>query len=378
MNIVLTMRAEIVCLVILIFLWIYSSIYNKGNDERTFLRICGCSTLHVIFDIITVYTVNHLNEIPNWVNWICHVVFFMAAIMFCYEFLNYIIRVSYSKEMARKISIISAILPVGYLCSIPFLEITYMLGDGTNYSSGPCVYAGYGCTVLLFAASIAVLIRNRDKLAKNARRALFPMVMFMACGVVGQIIVPELLFTGIEITLVTVGMYFAVENPTEKYRSKAMMDIDTMVKNKNCFDEEIAMLGRQYASGVSVKELAIVVCDLNGLKTVNDTYGHMAGDELIKLAANALKDCLVSAYDIYRVGGDEFVAIYINENVVEAEWEVAQMKKQFVKYHTKEGYVLSMAVGMADGSDSDDASGIAMVADKRMYLNKQAMKAKKA
>ena len=374
MNILLTIRAEIICLVIQVFLLVYSALYNKSKTERIFLRICCWGLVHVVFDVITVYTVNHLETVPRGVNWLCHVVFFMSAIMFCYECLNYIFRVSYSEKITKKLRIISTAIPVLYLALIPFLEIEYPMGRGTNYSFGPCVYVGYGCTVVLFVSSVAVIIINFNKIEKSVRRALLPMLLFMAGGVMYQIFVPEFLFTGAEVTLVTVGMYFAVENPAERYRSRAHIDLDTSVKSKNCYDEEVVILQQKYRSGVSPKDVVCVVCDLNGLKNVNDTYGHLVGDELIRLAASALKDHLKSAYNIYRVGGDEFVAIYLDEQVPRAESEVEQVRKHSGELHTGNGYPLSMAIGLAKSSEGDSILDVVAVADKNMYQEKAKMK----
>ena len=375
MNILLTIRAEIICLVIQIFLLVFGILYNRSKTERIFLRICCCGLIHVVFDIITVYTVNHLETVPTWVNWLCHVIFFMAAIMFCYEFLNYIFLISYSEKTAKKLRLISTAVPVLYLILIPFLKIEYLVGRGTNYSFGPCVYAGYGCTVVLFASSVMVIIIRFKHLERNVRRALIPMVMFMAAGVAYQIFVPEFLFTGAEVTLVTVGIYFALENPMERYRSRAFIDLDTSLKSKNCYDEDMAAFKQKYRSGVSAGDVACVVCDLNDLKIVNDTYGHLVGDELIRLAASLLKDYLKNAYDIYRVGGDEFVAIYVDEEVSKAEQEVEQARNHAIKFHTENGYPLSIAIGFAKSSDGDSVLDVVAAADKNMYQEKAKMKA---
>ena len=374
MNILLTIRAEIICLVIQVFLLVYSALYNKSKTERIFLRICCWGLIHVVFDIITVYTVNHLETVPKGVNWLCHVIFFMAAIMFCYEFLNYIFRISYPEKITKKLRIISTAVPVLYFVLIPFLKIDYPAGRGTNYSYGPCVFAGYGCTVVLFVSSIVMILINNKKIEKSVRRALIPMVLFMFGSVMYQIFVPEFLFTGADVTLVTVGMYFAVENPTERYRSRAFIDLDTSVKSKNCYDEDVVTLEQKYRSCVSPKDVACVVCDLNGLKNVNDTYGHLVGDELIRLAASALKDHLKSAYDIYRVGGDEFVAIYVDEQVYRAEQEVNQVQNHSGKLHTGNGCPLSMAIGLAKSSEGDSILDVVAAADKKMYQEKAKMK----
>lgn len=59
----------------------------------------------------------------------------------------------------------------------------------------------------------------------------------------------------------------------------------------------------------SVSDMTIIMMDLNGLKTMNDTYGHIAGDELIIGAAKCMQTSMGEYGKVYRIGGDEFVAL---------------------------------------------------------------------
>ena len=89
MNVVLIVRAELVCIVILLYLFFFSLRYWENEEKKRFLRMCICALGHVTFDMITVYTVNHLETIPLWINNLLHMVFYEFAIVFCYEFLCY-------------------------------------------------------------------------------------------------------------------------------------------------------------------------------------------------------------------------------------------------------------------------------------------------
>ena len=86
MNILLILREEIVCFIVLSFLFFYSHIYSKGEQKR-FIRACAYAIGHVIFDIITVITVN--NDVHPTINWICHIIFYYFALLFCYELFKY-------------------------------------------------------------------------------------------------------------------------------------------------------------------------------------------------------------------------------------------------------------------------------------------------
>ena len=90
----LVLREEIVCTIILLFLMFYY-LRNKVKDkEQPFLKISIFALLHLIFDILTVITVNHADVVPDLVNRILHVCFYLAGICFSMAFYNYIVNLT--------------------------------------------------------------------------------------------------------------------------------------------------------------------------------------------------------------------------------------------------------------------------------------------
>ena len=76
----LILREELLCVMILVFLMLYY-IFNKVKDkEMLFLRLSSVSLLHVLLDIITVMTVNHLDTVPELVNRFLHILFYLSGI----------------------------------------------------------------------------------------------------------------------------------------------------------------------------------------------------------------------------------------------------------------------------------------------------------
>ncbi|MGN0657864.1 MAG: diguanylate cyclase [Ruminiclostridium sp.] len=141
-----------------------------------------------------------------------------------------------------------------------------------------------------------------------------------------QIFIPELLFTGAGVTIITIGIFFALENPSRVYAKKRTPMLIRERKNRACFEEDF----QKYKSRIEnmtdeAFQIGIIVCDLNGLKHTNDTYEHTVGDRMIAAAAAILRDELKSAKEIYRTGGDEFVAIYVGDDcrhIAEDIWRV--------------------------------------------------------
>jgi diguanylate cyclase (GGDEF)-like protein/putative nucleotidyltransferase with HDIG domain len=133
-------------------------------------------------------------------------------------------------------------------------------------------------------------------------------------------------------------------------------------------------LGRAQRTGSS---LAVIVCDLDGFKQVNDRFGHMAGNKVLRVIANGLREQCGPTDYVARMGGDEFVILIPGGSVEELEDKIDRMRT--VARHagdsTPEPSPLSMSVGVAtypeDGSDAED---LLAEADRRMYKSKRMRK----
>ena len=109
---------------------------------------------------------------------------------------------------------------------------------------------------------------------------------------------------------------------------------------------------------------ALVFLDINGLKKVNDRDGHLAGDNLIRRAANTLIG-VFPEHDIFRVGGDEFVTVLRNT-------DEEQIKNYIEKLHKRaRRNDVSFAVGYAISEKSKDIEKILKEADANMYEDKR-------
>jgi diguanylate cyclase (GGDEF)-like protein len=120
----------------------------------------------------------------------------------------------------------------------------------------------------------------------------------------------------------------------------------------------------QRFESLSGKPFGVISIDVNGLKVVNDTQGHAAGDALLERAAKAMGGIFRSE-DIYRIGGDEFliIAIGIGE---EKFAEKAEM------LHSAQNDELSFAMGTYWSDGSEAVRDVIRRTDKLMYADKKA------
>jgi diguanylate cyclase (GGDEF)-like protein/PAS domain S-box-containing protein len=143
-------------------------------------------------------------------------------------------------------------------------------------------------------------------------------------------------------------------------------DILTGLYNRNFFETEMAriQLGRLFP-------ISIVVADVDNLKTVNDRFGHSAGDELIRKVANLLRQSFRAEDIVARIGGDEFSVLLpqIDEKMVHTI--VDRLRSDLEKLNDP---IMSLSIGLAVGGDGCDLSDVMRQADDRMYQDKAAHK----
>lgn len=167
--------------------------------------------------------------------------------------------------------------------------------------------------------------------------------------------------------LIAVKLFRRISNPS--YKDVYNTDNLTDMKNRNAYDIDIKnIIARNHQI-----DTGIVVIDLNSLKYINDNLGHQIGDEYIRCASNALKDSMSKNKVMYRIGGDEFVAIVYNTNKAEVEAIISNIRlnleKRSKEFHNK----LSMAIGYAiyDENLDKDINHTYKRADVEMYKDKK-------
>lgn len=114
--------------------------------------------------------------------------------------------------------------------------------------------------------------------------------------------------------------------------------------------------------------LCIILGDLNGLKTINDTLGHKAGDEFIKLAADILSKSLNDTALIFRLGGDEFCILL--PKTAESDLKI-MLQNIYRNFANTDKYNISISLGYAIKKDvTESYTHLFSKADANMYVEK--------
>jgi diguanylate cyclase (GGDEF)-like protein/PAS domain S-box-containing protein len=116
--------------------------------------------------------------------------------------------------------------------------------------------------------------------------------------------------------------------------------------------------------------LSLLNIDLNGLKLINDAFGHQFGDEILQEVAKTLSDCISKDHKVFRFGGDEFLIIMPNTDNIEAKEYYTKIKE-----HTKKKIIreipISLSMGIATMTNSKQSfDDIYKVSEDKMYRNK--------
>ena len=164
------------------------------------------------------------------------------------------------------------------------------------------------------------------------------------------------------------------ERELSAVREKANRDALTGVKSKHAYVEAAAEINREIERDRDrVRPFAVAVCDVNGLKAVNDTQGHHAGDRLIVDAAHVICETFKHS-PVYRVGGDEFVVIMRGQDYVQRQALLEQMEAQNRRSGENGGVIIACGDSAWDQSADRRFEAVFDRADTAMYKNKAALK----
>lgn len=133
----------------------------------------------------------------------------------------------------------------------------------------------------------------------------------------------------------------------------------------------------QYISHLRSKQntsYAMVILDLDYFKRINDTYGHDAGDEVLKCVAKILKDNVRDKDIVGRLGGEEFVLILPNQNLHQA-LEISErcrsvIEKQEIQISDNKSLKVTASFGVAVAESHMTMDDVARIADRSLYISK--------
>ena len=158
------------------------------------------------------------------------------------------------------------------------------------------------------------------------------------------------------------------EQMRRKLRERYITDQLTRVYNRSYYTEYLASI--EFGAP---DPLSIIIADCDHLKQVNDTCGHIAGDDYIRCCAELLRHTLPEGALIFRTGGDEFAAFLPGIGAEETGRLAGQIREEEKKYRI-DGYTLSVSIGYSTMQGGGELKRHISEADQNMYADKQRKK----
>ena len=210
------LRMEIALFLVLGFVaYSYFSAEKKFTQlHRTFSMLLAVVLCHLVFDGITVYTVNHLETVPLFLNNMFHRLFIGTMILVFFLFYQYIaILVEEETGKPRRLDTLARIYLVVAELGDMLLPIHYAITPAGNYSDGIHVTFCYLSVAFYFLLGTGLLLSNWKEINRKEKNAILIASAVELIGTTLQAINHTWLISGMGITLITLAFYLILENP---------------------------------------------------------------------------------------------------------------------------------------------------------------------
>lgn len=212
----LMIRMEIACFMVITFMAImyFSAKRKRTKIHNIFSALLLLSAINLIFDGVTIYTVNQLYSIPIWLNDIFHKVFLGTTSGVLYLVYRYIVQlVEDESGIDLRISRFSTVLLVVTLFCGVVAPIYYIETEQGNYSYGPTVYMVYVSVAIFLLLTIVTLFKYWKQIQKKKQLAISIAMTIEVVLTVYQALHPLALISGMGIMLINASFYLITENP---------------------------------------------------------------------------------------------------------------------------------------------------------------------
>lgn len=356
-------------LLLLMFAWLYRK--NLENDHT--MRALGFLSVQVSLWLLSDCCFIQLITANPIFNWLVNYLFFLFLPL---TFLYFIeeLTVNHNSRAVGIMTYVYVFFDFGFL----FLEI---LGCKLYvYSMSFTIIAMFFVIVYL----IYTIIKGLKKKNRTVKKWGAPMIVLISGAVAemihylfftyetsGVIVFAFLIFfilLGINVYRSSITKISRMAE-SETYRKLAFIDFQTNVFNRTAYFNFVENYNED------PKKYCIILFDLNNLKKINDNYGHLYGDKVIK----AFSDCAMDAFgkigNIYRIGGDEFLAL-IKEPVMIRVQDACHRFENSVLAQKKIQFQFTVAYGYTEftAAKPEDFYLAQKTADTKMYAMKADMK----
>ena len=366
----------------------------KFKGEKIYFQFLIAVIIFHLVDILWgVFYEMHPSQLGLFISMTFYFIFMAISILlwgvFVYKYLGFskkeskvIFWLNHAVFLFQAVTIVINMFTPGFLFNVT------SSGTGVIYDEGPIRYANMVVQIVIYLLSSVYILLSAVRAKGADKKRHFFVALFgllMSTSIILAVFFPKIpmysfgFLFGICILHAFVIRDLLVVSQTELKETKQQVLIDALtgVYSKHAYidvEEDI----EKKISNNSMCDFAIVVFDLNDLKLINDTFGHEAGDAYLvdstKLIAEYYKDI-----PVYRIGGDEFVALLIGSDFDKKE-ELFKAFNERMDANVKNKDRVVISSGIATFNPSKDTTILKVFtrADREMYARKQELKEKQA
>ena len=371
---------NVVCVSILAFLFIQWARQKKdaSTGRRVIYAILSLAIVFSISDMLAGAIQDHHFTGSNIILYIGNIIYFASVVFISACWAVYALLRAGKIHMFNKRKMIlfslPAILFFAFLATTPLHGLVFKIDSETSaYSRGTFVFTHWIVCLFYVIYGIVAIVRAMNKATSKIKKGELQYLLYFPIApvvtLIFQIVFSSLTFTQFGITFSALLLY------SSEQRLMVLTDDLTKLNNRRSLEIYIENTLSHTSSPIS---LAVLMIDINRFKEINDTYGHLAGDVVLKNVADSLRVvCEQNEKRLFlcRYGGDEFLVVGkdIKEEDLEATRE--NIKSNVTKELTVDDVIIgvSASVGIAVGicTDIEDAEHLIRVSDEDMYLEKK-------
>lgn len=275
------------------------------------ILLCIC-LIDISLDLIGSYTIEHANDLPDWVNYAVNIPFYSMQVLMPVFLMLYIIWLAdlrFRDKPQLAILLLPAMFFVALVIFDPFTDGIFYISvvDGIRvYTRGPMFDSLYIGTILYFIIDLVILFTRKKHVRKIEFKVIIGFMMINLLAMTLQYLMTDVLLTGVGIALAMVMMFLILENPESK------IDYVTGV-----FDNSAMLM---YLSNMITdkKRLFLVAVDLSDVRRVNSSYDVWTGNEALHEAGAYLLKFGNRKTWIFKMTGPRLLCITDNKNDYES------------------------------------------------------------
>jgi diguanylate cyclase (GGDEF)-like protein len=333
------------------------------DKNRVYIAAALITIIILLLEIATLLLVQHTNSSLVIIHRLANVLGFALSPLVAYILLNFNLDMSIGHVQRRFLR-----LPLyvnGLICILSYKTGWIFYVDAYNqYSRGDLFLLPTIISVFYFTLIIITITRNNLDYDTDDKIIIIPIILIPILGTAVQIIFPDVICLWASISVSLLLYYIFLRELQFKY------DPQTGVKNRAAFEREMK---RYLKNDITA---AVVMFDLNNLKTTNDRFGHEAGDNEIFYAAKIIQASFLGIGQTFRIGGDEFCVICREVNQETLDSVLAELDHMLNIINQNRTSKITLAYGYAFYTREQGTSIYSTLAqaDKAMYTHKAKLK----